>query len=324
MEEIKLKSYNFEKKLKEFVSKPLFDEKIILNKNPNYPKISIVTPSYNQADFLERTILSVLNQNYPNLEYIIIDGGSTDGSVEIIKKYEKYLSYWVSEKDKGQADAINRGFQKSTGSIAGWQNSDDVYAPNVISKTVKYLQRYPSVDLVFSDFCFINEHEEIIQEVRLRPFDRREYLYVSPNITNQTAFWRRELVSKVGGFNVKYKYAMDFDFFVRASEKGCFKYVKGFSGYLRVHAKSKTVTTGEDKQWLQEYAAIRERYGIRMDLNIPWNKQYRLAKWYFRLRRIFYYVSEGNMNYILKKLCCHRLVQQWNREDVLHMSGRQK
>ena len=117
----------------------------------NFPKISIVTPSYNQAEFLERTILSVLNQDYPNLEYIIIDGGSTDGSVEIIKKYEKYLAYWVSEKDKGQSDAINKGFQKSTGDILAWLNSDDTYLSGTLFKVVKAFQENPNADLIFGN-----------------------------------------------------------------------------------------------------------------------------------------------------------------------------
>ena len=129
------------KEIKEFISKPLFDKSIILNKNTSYPKISIVTPSYNQTQFLERTILSVLNQNYPNLEYIIIDGGSTDESVEIIKKYEKYLYYWVSEKDKGQSAAINKGFRKSKGEILAWQNSDDIYFPGVFKYIAKLFDK---------------------------------------------------------------------------------------------------------------------------------------------------------------------------------------
>src|SRR5687768_13083798 len=100
----------------------------------NSPKISIITPSYNQGRFIEETILSVINQNYPNLEYIIIDGGSTDNTVEIIRKYEQHLAYWVSEKDGGQSEAINKGFKKATGDIVCWINSDDFFMPGALSK----------------------------------------------------------------------------------------------------------------------------------------------------------------------------------------------
>ncbi len=155
--------------IKEFVSKPLFDEKVILNKDPSWPKISIVTPSYNQAEFLERTILSVLNQNYPNLEYIIIDGGSTDGSVEIIKKYEKYLSYWVSEKDRGQAHALNKGFEKATGDLVGWQNSDDIYLPGAFRKVAEVYRNNPNYDVYFGNIYFIAEEDNIIRDLKFSP-----------------------------------------------------------------------------------------------------------------------------------------------------------
>ena len=148
--------------IKEFVSKPLFDEKVLLNKDPSRPKISIVTPSYNQAEFLERTILSVLNQNYPNLEYIIIDGGSTDSSAEIIKKYERYLTYWVSEPDDGQADAINKGFAKATGDILAWLNSDDLYLPGALLKVKESFQN-AGIAFLYGHSILVDKEDRVIR-----------------------------------------------------------------------------------------------------------------------------------------------------------------
>ena len=144
------------KEFEEFISNPHFDEEVILNKDPSWPKISIVTPSYNQAAFLEKTILSVLNQNYPNLEYIIIDGCLTDGSLEIIKKYDKYLTYLISEKDNGQSDVINKGFQIAYGEIIAWQNSDNIYLANAFKKISKKFESYRKINVIFGNIFLID------------------------------------------------------------------------------------------------------------------------------------------------------------------------
>jgi len=126
------------------------------------PLVSIVTPSFNQVKYLEETIRSVLEQDYPKIEYIVIDGGSTDGSVEVIRKYADRLAYWVSEADRGQTDAINKGFATAHGSILAWLNSDDTYKPGAVSEAVAYLQNHPNIGMVYGDLDFIDEQSKII------------------------------------------------------------------------------------------------------------------------------------------------------------------
>jgi len=257
-----LKNYEFEKKLKEFVSKPLFDEKIILNKDLNYPKISIVTPSYNQAEFLERTILSVLNQNYPNLEYIIIDGGSTDGSIEIIKKYEKYLTYWVSEKDKGQSHALNKGIMKASGEWIGWQNSDDIYIPGAFTQFYKLTKKYPQAQVIYGNKICINQSDAIIRkQFYIRP-NFFVYKNVGMTICNQSSFFKKNLIGNYGLFDEKLHFAMDYDFFLRLIINNV-KMVHDCNlwGCSRYHFSSKSCGDNNEK-WRNEIKNICQKYNI--------------------------------------------------------------
>lgn len=288
-----MKKYTSEE-IKKFVSKPLFDEKVILNKDPNYPKISIVTPSYNQAQFLEQTILSVLNQNYPNLEYIIIDGGSNDGSVEIIKKYEKYLSYWVSEKDKGQSNAINKGFQKSTGEILAWLNSDDTYLPETFYKVVKGFEQNPETDLIFGNIYFIDESDKRIGELRFTEFGFDTLIYEGGNLHQTGTFWKKEIYKRVGGLNSNYKFCMDYDFFCRVAKVGKLCHMRDFFANFRIHANAKSSTISHIG--CKEHKEIMRRY-IPKGMN-KWSFKYK--KHICIIRRFFKYVIQGDINYILK------------------------
>lgn len=281
------------KQIKDFVSKPLFDEKVILKKDPSWPKISIVTPSYNQGQFLERTILSVLNQNYPNLEYIIIDGGSTDNSVEVIKKYEKYLGYWQSKKDNGQAAAIREGFAKSTCKIMAWLNSDDAYLPGTFFKVVKAFQRNPEADLIFGNIYHINEEDHRIGELRFTKFDFPTLIYEGGNLHQTGAFWTRKIYDKVGGINPRYKFCMDFDFFCGVAENGNIVFIRDYLANFRIHKKAKSSLIHQVGN--QEHIEINKRY-IKNS-----NKFYiGIKRKLCQIRRFFLYIVQGDVDYAVK------------------------
>jgi len=176
----------------------------------NLPKISIVTPSYNQGQFLEQTICSVLDQNYPNLEYVIIDGGSTDNSVEIIKKYSSRLAYWVSEPDKGHANGLNKGFSKTSGEIMAWLNSDDKYLPWTFEVVAEVFTAFPDVNWIVGTNAWWDKNGRLMTA---RSVYKNIYDYLLGNfkwIQQESVFWRRGLWEKAGGkINEEYKNMVD-------------------------------------------------------------------------------------------------------------------
>lgn len=225
-------------------------------------KVSIVTPSYNQAAYLEETIQSVLSQDYPNVEYIIVDGGSTDGSVEIIKKYESQLAYWVSEPDAGQAAAINKGFKRATGDVLAWLNSDDKYAEGAIRKVMGLFNSDDQLELLYGDyFCFTNAGR-VIAKPKIA-FDFNIALYVYLMIPQPSSFWTKSLYDNLGGLNENFHFAFDYDFFLHAgrylkNKPGSMRHEHDYFSYFRLHDESKTIR--QQEKFKQERQKIREQF----------------------------------------------------------------
>lgn len=202
-----------------------------------YPKISIVTPSFNQAEFLEQTICSVLDQNYPNLEYVIIDGGSTDGSVEIIKKYADKFTYWQSEKDDGQYDAINKGFSHTTGDIMGWINSSDIYYPWTFNIIAEIFENNNGVDWISG--MPTNLSKGIAPQSIHYANERNIYDIICGKykwIQQESVFWKRNLWNKAGGkLNTNIRYAGDFNLWLGFFNHSHLYYINTILGGFRYH-----------------------------------------------------------------------------------------
>lgn len=204
-----------------------------------WPRISIVTPSYNQGQFIEETIRSVLLQGYPHLEYIIIDGGSTDKTVEIIKKYEQYLAHWVSESDRGQSHALNKGFCKATGDLVGWQNSDDYYYPEALLHTAKLFTRSERLDIIYGNTFNVDEFGNIIRAYPVTSFNMLNMIpYL--NMCNQSMFFKKRVFEDGCFINETFKHAMDQEFLIRLALRGYrFHFEPQITGFYRIHQNSK-------------------------------------------------------------------------------------
>ena len=209
------------------------------------PLVSIVTPSFNQAPYLEATIRSVLEQDYPDIEYIIVDGGSSDGSVDIIRRYADRLAWWVSEADKGQTDALNKGFARARGEILAWLNSDDTYQPGAVAEAAAFLQSRPEVGLVYGDANFIDENGKLIGRFPAAQTDYRRLRRGYVHIPQQAAFFRAELWRKVAPLDPSFYFAMDYDLWVRIAALAPIHYVPRTWANFRLHTQGKTIAADE-------------------------------------------------------------------------------
>jgi len=207
----------------------------------NFPRISIVIPSYNQGQFLEETILSVINQQYPDLELFVVDGGSNDNSVDIIKKYESYITWWISEKDKGQSEAINKGISKATGEIISWLCSDDLLTPGSLQIVAScFSAADEKVGLIHGGAIIFEEDK--IKETRFTYQSPNREAYLAGMVFPQpAAFFRKSFLNKVGVLNESLHYGMDYDLFLRLCLVCDFLPVNDVLAKYRLHKKSKSV-----------------------------------------------------------------------------------
>jgi glycosyltransferase involved in cell wall biosynthesis len=232
----------------------------------NFPKISVITPSFNQGQFIEETIQSVLMQGYPNLEYLIMDGGSTDNTVEIIKKYTQHITFWQSTPDKGQADAINQGFSKATGDILCWLNSDDFFLPGTLLYVAQQLNINETTIIAGNCFHFKENSSLAYGSDVLKANDLYQItdydFYIQPS-----SFWTKKAWEKVGALNLNMHYCFDWEWFIRAHEKGVTSiFTNKYLSAYRIHEAHKS-GSGAQKR-LEEIQKIYTQYNKTSNLEI--------------------------------------------------------
>ncbi len=222
-----------------------------------WPRISVVTPSYNQAQFIEATLRSVLLQGYPNLEYIVIDGHSIDNSVEIIQKYDNQLAYWVSEPDRGQPHALNKGIDKATGEIFTFINSDDLLAPNSLAQIANHFHSQRQSAVLQGGHAEIDESGTVTHTFPEMPFVSHEDLILAKTYVHQTGmFWKTEAFERIGNFREDLQYTFDLDFFIRLLMHYELDLISGIFSYTRIHDQAKTQRLSSILKFSQEKRTV--------------------------------------------------------------------
>lgn len=262
-------------------------------------RFSIVMPSFNQAHFIERSLNSVLNQGYGATELIVMDGGSSDGTPGVLERYGQDIAVWRSEPDRGQSDALNKGFRHAHGDIVGWLNSDDIYLPGTFAHVAALFKRYPHVDVVYGDWYSIDTEEQIRE--------RHLGLSASPGLlitegffcNAQAMFWRRSLHQRFGEFDVQLHYTMDYDLMLRLiaiAGPRAFLRTNRPLGCFRVYPGQKTGSSNE--RVAQEHRHIAGREGVAW----KYSARGRLLRWVYRLKRGAEYLLRRGPGYFFLKL----------------------
>jgi glycosyltransferase involved in cell wall biosynthesis len=262
------------------------------------PAFSIVMPSYNQGALIERSLLSVLNQDYPNLELIVMDGGSKDGTRAVLERYDADITRWVSEPDGGQSAALNKGFRHATGAYVGWLNSDDIYLPGALSFAAEVFERSPEVQVVYGDWYTLDLDNRIRARYFSLPFSRAQLITEGFFCNAQAMFWRRGLHRRFGEFDARLHYTMDYDLMLRLTglvAPTAFYRSHRPLGCFRVYPGQKTGVA--DDKVAAEHALIASKERVDWKFGLRGRA---LRRWY-RAKRVCDYLRRGGPGYVMWK-----------------------